>query len=73
MKLIWISIFFLLLGCASKSTPSSEFWDDACLVTELHPCGKKKLDVAVPFTPEENKILMCRINALVKCRINKRK
>lgn len=69
MKWINISIMILLLGCSVSPTRSSEFWDDACLVTELHPCGKKSLNMRQPLSPEDTRILMCRVDALVKCRI----
>lgn len=61
-----MKVLLMLLAMTAYADDKSGI-DDTCLEKELKACGDEKLPAKGPLTPEQSKVLICRLTALTSC------
>ncbi len=61
-------LMMLLATSASAETTLVPVFNDDCLKEKVKACGDMKITHKPPYTEEEQKVIMCRIDAILQCR-----
>lgn len=68
---VFMMLLLLMSAPAFAENGDEEFWDTTCLYPRLKECGNVKLpaDPKTELTEEQRNALVCRLKALVDCRL----
>lgn len=68
MKYVLMMMLLATTAHAAKEKVIVPRYNDECLKDKLKACGDTKIPARPPYTDEERKVLMCRLDAMMQCR-----